>query len=222
MALRRSIAACRIHLTGLAEVAVEFRRRHSSAALADRPWRGSQSKQAADFGSHHDAASRLDGVFHRSILAEREVCPRPLVVRDVRPKDSTKMPLIEDDDVVQTLTADRADDAFDAGVLPGRARCRTDGREAEGLDRPTERRVEGRVAVVEEEPRVHVVGKGLAELLSCPCGRGCGVTLTCRMRRPLALIALEGLSIPATAPPTGVVRRWGRSPRCQQSRDVRG
>ena len=47
------------------------------------------------------------------------------------------------------------------------SRCR----ETEGLDRPTERRVEGRVAVVEEEPRVRVVGEGLAELLSGPCGR---------------------------------------------------
>jgi 3-oxoacyl-[acyl-carrier-protein (ACP)] synthase III-like protein len=27
--------------------------------------------QTADFGSHHDAASRLDGAFHRSVLAER-------------------------------------------------------------------------------------------------------------------------------------------------------
>ena len=31
--------------------------------------------------------------------------------------------------------------------------------------------VEGGVAVVEEEPRVRVVGEGLAELLSGPCGR---------------------------------------------------
>ena len=53
------------------------------------------------------------------------------------------MPLIDDDDVVQTLAADRADDAFDVGILPGRARCRADGRETEGLDRPTERRIEG-------------------------------------------------------------------------------
>jgi hypothetical protein len=37
----------------------------------------------------------------QSILAERAVRARPLVVRDVGPKDSTKMPLIEDDDVVQ-------------------------------------------------------------------------------------------------------------------------
>jgi hypothetical protein len=64
----------------------------------------------------------------------------------------TKMPLIEDGDVVQTLVADRADDAFDIGILPGRARGRADGRENEGLDRPTERRVEGRVAVVREKP----------------------------------------------------------------------
>jgi hypothetical protein len=128
--------------------------------------------QTSDFGSHDDAASRLDGACHRSILAEREVSPRPLVVRDVGPKDPTKMPLIEHDDVVQTLAADRADDAFDVGVLLGRARCRADGGEAEGLERPTERRVEGRVAVVEEEPRVRVVGKGLADLPSGPGGRG--------------------------------------------------
>ena len=82
------------------------------------------------------------------------------------------MPLIEDDDVVQTLAADRANDAFDIGILPGRARCRADSGETEGLDRPTECPVEGPVAVVEEEPRVRVVGESLAELLSGPRGRG--------------------------------------------------
>jgi hypothetical protein len=114
----------------------------------------------------------LNGTFRRSILAEREVRPRPLIARNIGPKDPTKMPLIEDDDVVQTLAPDRADDAFDVGILPGRARCRADRREAEGLDCPTERCVEGRVAVVEEEPRVREVGEGLAELLSGPSGRG--------------------------------------------------
>jgi len=93
------------------------------------------------------------------------------------------MPLIEDDDVVQTLAADRADDAFDVRVLPGRARCRAHGRHTEGLDRPTERRVEGRVAVVEEEPRVRVVGKASRSCCRVHADVGCGVTLTCRMRR---------------------------------------
>jgi hypothetical protein len=115
--------------------------------------------QTADFRLHHDAARRLDGAFHRRILAEREMRARPLVVRDIGPKDSTKMPFIEDDDVVQTLAADRADDAFNVGVPPRRARCGADGGEAEGLDRPTERGVERRVAVVEEESRIRVVGK---------------------------------------------------------------
>ena len=40
--------------------------------------------------------------------------------------------------------------------------------EPQGLDGSTERRAEGRVAVVEEESRVRVVGKSLAELLSGP------------------------------------------------------
>ena len=116
--------------------------------------------QAADFRAHHDAAGRLDGAFRRRILAERQVRPRPLVVRHIGPKDPTNMPLIDDDDVVQTLAPDRADDAFDVGILPGRARCRADRGKTERRDRSTERRVEDGVAVVEEEPRVRVVGKG--------------------------------------------------------------
>jgi hypothetical protein len=71
--------------------------------------------QTADFGSRHDAANQLDNAFRRRILVEREVRPRPLVVRNVGPKDATKMSLIENDDVVQALAANRADDAFDIG-----------------------------------------------------------------------------------------------------------
>ena len=40
----------------------------------------------------------------------------PMVVGDIRAKDATEMPLVEDDDVVETLAADRADDALDVGV----------------------------------------------------------------------------------------------------------
>ena len=92
--------------------------------------------------------------------------------RDVGPKDSTKMPLIEDDDVVQTLAADRADDAFDVGICQGARGAVRTGVRPKGLDRPTERSLEGRVAVVEVEPRVRVVGQRLAGLLlSAPRGR---------------------------------------------------
>ena len=75
------------------------------------------------------------------------------------------MPLIEDDDVVQTLAADRADDAFDVGILPGRARClRTGVRPKASTARPNAASKVS-VAVVEVEPRVRVIGQGLAGLL---------------------------------------------------------
>ena len=67
------------------------------------------------------------------------------------------MPLVEDDDVVQTLATDGPDDAFDVGILPGRARGGADGREAERFDGSAERRIEGRVTVVEQESRGGVV-----------------------------------------------------------------
>ena len=127
--------------------------------------------QAADFGSHHDVSGRLDGAFGRCILAKREVRPRSLVVRHVGPKDPTKMPLIEDDDVVQTFAADRPDDAFDVGILPGRARCGADRRETARGDGSAECRIEGRVTTTILGGGGPHVGKGLAELLSGPCGR---------------------------------------------------
>jgi hypothetical protein len=140
----------------------------------------------------------LDGAFRRRILAEREVRPRPLVVRHVGPQTSTKVPLIEDDDVVQTLAADRADNALDVGILPGRARCGADGRETEGPDRPIERRVEGRVAVVRRNRAFGSSGKASRSCCRVHVDVGCGVTLTCRMRR----------------------RSWARTTRTKRSRQV--
>jgi hypothetical protein len=46
---------------------------------------------------------------------------RVLIVRDVGSKHPSEVPLIDDDHVVQTFAADRPDDAFDVGILPGRA-----------------------------------------------------------------------------------------------------
>jgi hypothetical protein len=100
-----------------------------------------------------------------SVLAEREVRSRALVVRDVRSKHPSEMSLIEDDDVVQTLATDGSDDAFDAGILPGRTWGGADGCQAHCLGGAAERRAEGRVTVVEEESRGGVVREGLAKLL---------------------------------------------------------
>jgi len=47
-----------------------------------------------------------------------------MVVIKVIAKNSFQVSLIQDDDVIQTFSADRSDNAFDIGVLPWRARCR--------------------------------------------------------------------------------------------------
>jgi hypothetical protein len=139
----------------------------------------------ADFGPCHDptGARRFDRACLRRVLAERKVRARALVIRDVGAKHASEMSLLGDDDVVQTLAADRPDDAFDVRILPGRARGAADGGEAERLDGAAERRIEGRVAVVEEESDGAIIRERLPELLAGPRGGGCAVTLRCRMRR---------------------------------------
>src|SRR3979490_1779277 len=58
----------------------------------------------------------------RTILGEREMRSRLVVIVKVRRQHAAQMMLIEDDDVIQTFTADRTNDAFDVAVLPRRAR----------------------------------------------------------------------------------------------------
>ena len=76
--------------------------------------------QPADGGQGHDA-SRLNGRHGarlRRILHEREVRARAVVVVDVGAKEASQMSLVEHDDVVETLAAYRADQAFHVWILP--------------------------------------------------------------------------------------------------------
>src|SRR5262249_1528651 len=45
--------------------------------------------------------------------------PRSMVVREIGTQGSFQMPRIEDDEMVQAVPADRADQTFDVGILPG-------------------------------------------------------------------------------------------------------
>ena len=112
-----------------------------------------------------------------------------MVVRQIGAKYASKMSLVEDDDVVQTLSTDRPDDAFDVGILPRRARCRAKGRPAERVDSAAERRIEGRVAVVEEETRRRVSREGFAELLSGP--GGCRMGRHVHMQNPTSIVGKD-------------------------------
>jgi hypothetical protein len=64
--------------------------------------------QATNFGNRADRAERwrLDRPSIGSVLLEREVSAGPVIVREVRREDSSKVTLAENDDMVQALTPD--------------------------------------------------------------------------------------------------------------------
>jgi len=77
--------------------------------------------QSADLGQRDDLA-RTDGDDRTRVWrvsAEREMRPRPVVVREAGSEESPQVPFVEHDDVIQALAANRADGALDVRILPG-------------------------------------------------------------------------------------------------------
>ena len=76
--------------------------------------------QATDFADWHNLAQlrRLDRPPVRRILGEGEVGAGAVVIREVASQDVAQVALAQDEDVVETLAPDRADQAFREGILP--------------------------------------------------------------------------------------------------------
>ena len=126
-----------------------------------------------DFGKRHDPAhlGPLDSPPIRRILLEREVGSRPVIVREVARQDAAQVAFAQDEDMVQTLTPDRADEPFREGVLPralGRGQHFPDSQAFHSLPK---RVTVDRVAIAEEVGRRGVVRERLHDLLGGP-GRG--------------------------------------------------
>ena len=96
--------------------------------------------QAADLRKGDNSASRgwLYGPRLWAILVQREMRPAVVVILKIRRQRTAQVMLIEDDDVIETFAADRADDALDIGVLPRRSRCGDDLLDRHRLDTITE------------------------------------------------------------------------------------
>ena len=77
--------------------------------------------QAADFWNLDDLArgGKLDGRGVRCVLIQREMGARLMVIHEVTGQDPTQMSFAEDKNVVETLAADRTDQALGEGILPG-------------------------------------------------------------------------------------------------------
>ena len=68
----------------------------------------------------------LDRTTQWSILIQRQMGARPVVIIGIRGQDPTQMPRAEDDNVIQAVLPKRSDYAFRIWVLPRRSRHRND------------------------------------------------------------------------------------------------
>ena len=78
--------------------------------------------QPADLRNDDDLSQfrRLHGPWMRGVLAERQMRSRLVIVIEIRTQISTQRCFAADDQMNDTLAANRPDDAFHIGTLPGR------------------------------------------------------------------------------------------------------
>src|SRR5207247_11342852 len=106
-------------------------------------------------------SGRCDSPAEGGILVEREVRTRPLIVREVASQGAAQVPFAKDEDMIQTLAPDGADEPLREGVLPWAVRRRQDCTGAHALHALPEQVTVDRVAIAEEVGRGGGVREGL-------------------------------------------------------------
>jgi hypothetical protein len=113
---------------------------------------------------------------HRSwpgrILLERLVRAHGVVVGPIHTEKPPQVVLAEHDDVVEALAANRADEPFDEGILPGRAWGDPNLLNAHARDALGEHLVVDGISIAKEILRSGLCRERLDELPSRPGGRG--------------------------------------------------
>src|SRR5437879_1458389 len=117
-----------------------------------------------------DGAPRCDAV--GCILVEREVSARPVVVREVAGESAAQVPFAEDEDVIQTLAPDGADEPLREGILPGAVSRREDFTYVHALHALAKRVAVDGVAIAEKKGRGRIVRERVDDLLGRPGSSG--------------------------------------------------
>ena len=130
--------------------------------------------QSADFGMLHDVArnGELDRPEVGCVLVEREVGTRLMVISEIAGQNAVEVSLAEDDNVIQALAPDRADEPFREGILPRAVRGRENLLDPHAFHAVPKWPSVDLVAVTEEIGRCGLVREGVDELLSGPGGGG--------------------------------------------------
>src|SRR5260221_707171 len=105
--------------------------------------------QTANLREGNDVARRgkVDATGPRPVPAERDMCAGVVRVSRLARYNAAQMVLVEDDDVIQTFSADRTDEALSVGVLPRRSRRSDNLRDPHRSNAMAECRTIGFVAV---------------------------------------------------------------------------
>ena len=130
--------------------------------------------QATDFGNREDRAEFrwLDGSSIGRIFVEREMSARPVIIGKVARQGAAQVSFAKDENVIQTLAPDRADDPLRKGVLPGAVRRREDFIDPHALHSVPKLLAVDLVTVAQEIGRRGVVREGVHDLLGGPVGGG--------------------------------------------------
>ena len=95
-----------------------------------------------------------------------------MIVREVRGQSAAQVALAENDDMIQTLTPYRTNQALGEGILPEAVRRREDFLDPHALHAVPKLLAVDLVAVAQEVGRCGVVREGVHDLLSGPAGGG--------------------------------------------------
>ena len=107
--------------------------------------------QAANIRELDDRAAigRLHWSRVGTIHVQRQVCTPTMVVVEVPGEDAPQVPFVEDNDVIQAVSPDAADHAFDVRILPWAARGGENLFDADALDASPKGLAIDRIAIPE-------------------------------------------------------------------------
>ena len=130
--------------------------------------------QATDFWDwdDHARARRLAWPSLGRVLVEREMSAGPVIVGEVAGQSATQVSFAQDDDMIETLAADRADEPLGEGVLPRAGGRRQHFTNPHALQPLPEHVTIDVVAIAKEVGRRGVVWESVDDLLGGPgaCG----------------------------------------------------
>jgi hypothetical protein len=137
--------------------------------------------QSANFREcdHGSFGRRLNASCRRRVLLQGEMCSRAMIISEVRTKDTTKMRPVENDDVIQTLSANGTDQTFHVRTLPRTQRTGEDLGDPQAGNTTADLIAVSAVAVSQQPTWCRVLGNASPSCWAVHVDVGCSVQLKC-------------------------------------------